>query len=48
MKIIKLHFRGKPRYFNVDNISAFYKYTSDLTYVFTVGDESAFHIDESP
>lgn len=48
MKIIKLHYNKEPRYFNVDNISAFHKYSSNLTYVFVVGDEGAFHVDESP
>lgn len=48
MKIIELHYNGKRRYFNVDNISEFHKCNEDYTYVYIVGDDDAFYIDESP
>lgn len=47
MKIIKLHYNGESRYFNVDNISAFHKGTNS-TWVYVIGDDDAFHVDESP
>ncbi len=48
MKFIELHYDGASRYFNVNNISAFHKYDEKYTYVYVVGDENAFYVDESP
>lgn len=43
---IKLHYHGKSRYFNVNNISAVCEDSDGTTLVYLSGDKSPFCVDE--